>query len=300
MKRKAVFIAEDDFTREANLASKLKERGFNVVTGSGENLFAEIKRAKPEAIITKVGEPVEGVESLLDQIRGEIEFKECELFVYAEKIDIKLEIKLRKLKVNNYFQIEGETCERIIEQVGKFAEGFGEEEPIDLVQLVGPDEADDDEDLTENFFPYLEQEIPRHEVKITPASETAIPLTPEEKFKKAKSYMDTSKNHEAINLFLHLMENDDEFTEEANLLAGICYRRLKKYKNAVDILQKGARESSNRDKKIEFRYELGVTLQEAGKLAEASKFLFSVYKNDKYFKDTAKRIQKIQKNMKEM
>ncbi|MDH5542808.1 MAG: hypothetical protein OEY64_07575 [Nitrospinota bacterium] len=295
MERKAVFIIEDDFTRKGELPSNLKKLGFQVETGSGDGLLAKMKAAKPEAIITGADEASSDADNILNRIRGDADLKDCELFVYAEKIDIKLEIKLRKLKVNNFFVLEEGTSHRILEQLNKFFEGFGEEEPIDLVQLIGPE--DTEEDLTEKFFPYLEQDIPLHETKKEP--EPAQRLKPDEEFKKAKSFMDASKNHEAINLFLHLAGND-EYREESNLLAGVCYRNLKKYRNSVDILQKGAKEASTRDRKMEFRYELGVTLQEAGKLEEASKFFFSVYKNDKYFRDTAKRIQEIQKSIKDM
>ncbi len=306
---KKVFVIENEFTKRVSLPEKLKKEGFDVQLGSGEGVLGKIVSQKPDLIITCIDKSVAmGQETrFIKELKNKPELKESEIFVCAENISVGLEVQLRGLKLNNYFQQDDDT-------------GFLVKS---VVTYFNPEEVD-----MEDPFEYTEPDEPVQAPRApaptaapeSPATPPPPPQTDEERFgdmfgefsdkvheqlgdkdgetyyNLGVSYMDMGLHKEAIKEFL-LAAKDEQFKLESTSMMGICMRSLGKSKEAVAMFQQGTKISKDPVEVMGFRYEIGVTLQEMGKLKEAFNFLAAVYKADKNYRDTRKKLVEIKSSL---
>jgi len=293
MGQKSILVVEDDFIKQVGLEALLGEKGYSTVSCKHENTVATAIESRPDVIITDIifdAKNGEGT-AFIEELKEKEELKETEIILYTTSLDVSLEIELRKLKVT-YYLIKSEGSESsLIKQVEQFfaERERGDVENIDLSEYCRSSEDsgepkslplsdDDDDDLDEASIDEKEEDYSAD-------------------FKAGEVLFDAGKYAEAIEKF-RSAKNSDELKARSTLNIGTCYRGLKDYKTATACLQKGNKNSGDKDMKIYFYYEIGVTLQEAGKTEDAFKFFGWVYKQNKSFKDTATRLKKLNTMMK--
>lgn len=308
-----VFIIEDEFIKKVALADVLKKAGFDVAAGSGDNVLAKIKELKPELIITDVipSEDPEKATSFIGKIKEDESLKKTKIFVYTKNIDVSLEVALRRIKVADYF-IKDTNTDFLVKSV---KEHFQPEVEVDTslmdrsrVYDLGP-------------APPIMREIAPGAVSRPPPPQ-APPAPPDEKetFKEmfsefsdkvhaqlddkdsetfynlGISYMDMELFQEAIKEF-EAAERGEQFKQESGSLIGVCLRKLNKYAEAIGKFKEVAKLTSDPVEMMGVKYEIGLTLIEAGKLKEAFNMLGSIYKQDKTYRDVAKRLLEIKKKL---
>ena len=296
-----IFIVEDDFTRKVELASLLSDAGFEVVSGErGESLMPSIISAKPKVIITDIDAnspeaPLAAIEIMIKSP----ELKGAEVFIYADEIDVSLEVRLRRLKLSSYF-----TKEPSPESILAATKGF-----FDTKVVLG--------DFS-NYMDYPEREPetssapkarPRdREENIAPddpgfghadgmVSKGISEEDGESLYNIGMNYLEMGLLAEAIHEFARSAK-DPKTKVEAVSAAGIALRKIKQYKEAIAKFKEGLDFSQNPEEIKGLRYEVGVTFQEMGKLKEAFNFLGAVYKTDKSYRDATKRLVAIQQTLK--
>ena len=126
-----IFIVEDEFTKNVKLSEILSGEGFAIVSApaeEGDAVIQKIIAAKPDVIITDAnGATDDHPLGLIEKLKGAPELKGTEIFVYAKVIEVSFEVKLRKLKLSEYFTKE-KTPDPIVAAAKRF---FVKEEPID-------------------------------------------------------------------------------------------------------------------------------------------------------------------------
>ncbi|MBI3582260.1 MAG: hypothetical protein HY098_09360, partial [Nitrospinae bacterium] len=126
-----IFLVEDDFTTEIKLSEALSSEGFAVSSAAakeGDAVIPKIIDAKPDIIITDVDiSEFDQSLGLVDKIKGRPELKGVEIFVYTKKLDVGLEVKLRRMKVTEYFMKDDQLAS-VLSAAKRF---FVKEEPIE-------------------------------------------------------------------------------------------------------------------------------------------------------------------------
>lgn len=100
-----IVLLDDDFIRENDLKGLLEKAGYKaeVLPASMESV-AKLSALAPTIIITDLNHGNErNPLDIIAAIKAEEKLKQAEIFVYSEKIEVKDEIGLRKLKINSYF-----------------------------------------------------------------------------------------------------------------------------------------------------------------------------------------------------
>ncbi|MBI3793240.1 MAG: hypothetical protein HY280_00750 [Nitrospinae bacterium] len=293
---KRVFVVEDEFTKKSGLSALLAEVGFDVRSAPhGADVLAEIISAKPTIIITDLEkQSSDDPFVLVEKIIGSPELKGSEVFVYTESIDVALEVQLRRLKLSAYF-IKGETSKFLVEGVKNF---FVKEDPTDLAP---PPPGESENFDSENPGPPNagEKGGPGFDEFSVKVNKGVGDNDGETLFNLGVSYMEMGLLPEAEHEF-SLAANDPKLRLDALVSGGICLRKMGKFKEAADRFKLGMESAPDRDRVLEFRYEIGVTLEEAGMLKEAFSFFGSVYKEDKTFRDVGERLVKIQGELKNL
>ncbi len=156
-----IFLVEDDFTKKVKLLEALSSEGFAVSSAAakeGDAVLPKIIDAKPDIIITDVDtsdfDPSLG---LVDKIKGRPELKGAEIFVYTKKLDVGLEVRLRRIKVKEYFMKEDQLAP-VLAAAKRF---FVKEEPI---EYYDPYELRDSQkyDLEETSHPPIQKDAGSH------------------------------------------------------------------------------------------------------------------------------------------
>ncbi len=304
---KKVFVIENEFTKKVSLPEKLKKEGFDVQSGGGEGVVGKIVSQKPDLIITFVDKNAAlGKETqFIEELKSKPELKESEIFVCAENISVGLEVQLRRLKLNNYFQQDEDTGFLVKSVVTYFnpeqedmVDPFEYTEPAEPVyapqppaeatvaRKPAPPPPQTDEERFGEMFGEFSDKV--HEQLGDKDGETYYNL--------GVSYMDMGLHKEAIKEFL-LAAKDEQFKLESTSMMGICLRSLGKLAEAISAFQQGTKMSKDPVEIMGFRYEIGITLQEMGKLKEAFNFLAAVFKVDKTYRDARKRLVDIKSSL---
>jgi tetratricopeptide (TPR) repeat protein len=296
-KRGKVFIIEDDFTQKVGLKTLLLKEGFEVLSAqSGSDTIPQIASFKPHILITDVdkNDPDEPL-ALAEKIKASPETKDVEIFIYTDKIDVSLEVKLRRLKLSAYF-----TRDRPVDFVVEGAKNFFVE--LDPVDRFPPStNSVNDKNSSEYESPGAETGFDHQGVQFDEFSgkvqkgvgdndgETLLNI--------GASYMEMGMLEEALHEF-DMAARDQNLRLESLTASGVCLRKMRRFQESVDKLKEGLASANAPEDVLSFRYELGVTLEEAGMLKEAFSFLGSVYKADKTYRDTAQRLLNIQNTLK--
>ncbi len=296
-----IYIVEDDFTKKVGLAGLFQKAGYDVVTGGPD--AGAIVAAKPGIIVTDIDAKNANPMHFLEELKGNPALKGLEIFVYADQIDVSLEVKLRKLKLSSYFTKDANT--EFIVNSAKLVFNPVVEEEMQEEQFYSPAAApspspaarpvpqpdaaaaDMDTDSFKQMFADFSEKV--HEHLGENDGETIYNL--------GVSYMDMGLHEQALAEF-ERASGDPNFRVEALSMAGVCLRHLKKFKEAIERFKAGAQSTQDPVQVMGFRYEIGVTLQEMGMLKEAFNFLGAVYKTDKTYRDAATRLMAINNTLK--
>lgn len=288
-----VYIVSDEFTAKIGLAGKMKESGFDAVEGSAD--LAAIAAAKPGIIVTDIDPGNENPLHFLEAIKASPELKGVEVFVYTGHIDVSLEVKLRRLKMSNLFTkdanlefiinstkstfnppVEEEYVDRMEEEAAPFRHAAVRAAPAQTAKSAEEIEKEQFNAMFSEFSGKVHQQLDKEG-----GGETFYNL--------GISYKDMGLHEQALKEFENAA-NDPQFRMEALSLAGVCLRQLNKFVEAIEKFKEGAKAATDPADAIGFRYEIGVTLQEMGKLKEAFNFLGAVYKADKGYRDVHARL----------
>lgn len=300
-----IYIVEDAFTAKVGLAALYQKAGHEVVTGGPD--MAAITAAKPGIIVTDIDVSLVDVKNanpmhFLEELKGNAALKGVEIFVYTDRIDVSLEVKLRKLKLSSYFTKDANTEFIVNSAKGVFNPVVEEEIREDqFIERMAPaavhaappptptevGQAEMDTDSFKKMFADFSDKV--HEGLGENDSETLYNL--------GVSYMDMGLHDQALAEFERAAKSAN-FRMEALSMAGVCLRHLKRYKEAIERFKAGAQATQDPTEIMGFRYEIGVTLQEMGMLKEAFNFLGAVYKADKTYRDAADRLRAINASLK--
>ncbi len=298
-----VFIVEDEFTREVSLAEILRKAGLEVATASGEEVMAQITREKPTIIITDIdinaslGEET----NFLQKIKADKTLEKTDIFVYTAKLNVSLEVQLRQLKLGNYF-IKDANTDFIVNSIKQFF-GPQKEEDYSLMEAtrydMGPapraperhtqpetPEKDDKEifgEMIQEFSDKVHSQLGEQD------AETFYNL--------GVSYMDMGLYNEAIKEFSNASKTG-QFKLETGNMTGKCLCSLKKYPEAIAKFKETAKLTQDKVEMMGIKYEIGIALEEMGKLKEAFNFFGSIYKEDKSYRDVVKRLMEIKNKLK--
>jgi tetratricopeptide (TPR) repeat protein len=288
---KLILIVEDEYAVELGLRKKLEKEGFyvsSVAGGEGDtDILENILSQKPHILVIGSGTKDEGEKiDLLEKIKNEDRLKDCEIFIFAERIEIPLLKKLRSLKLKNYFTVEENMSAQLAEQIRRFFKGWDDTHVFDLSMINGIL----GEELTDGK--------PSYHTDIS-APQTNLPSEKTEgntDFALGEKMMDSGKYEQALELMRKASENK-HLRERALISSGICLRKLKKYREAIETLQAGAKETVELVGKTHFRYQLGITLEEVGKNKEALQFYDAVEKADSSYHGIGSRIIELKKRL---
>jgi len=109
--------------------------------------------------------------------------------------------------------------------------------------------------------------------------------------------MDMGLYNEAIKEFDNAAASG-QFKLSAGSMTGKCLRCLKKYPEAIAKFKETAKLIRDKVEMMGVKYEIGITLEEMGKLKEAFNFFGSIYKEDKSYRDVVKRLMEIKNRLK--
>lgn len=296
MSNAKVFIIEDEFIRGVSLADVLKKADMNVIAGSGEDVLAQIIREEPAIIITDIDTSASSGEEtvFLQKIREDKALEKTDIFIYTAKVDVSLEVKLRKLKLENYF-IKDANTDFIVNSVKQFFEPQKEED-YSLIEATRYDTEQEPQaqppakDNKETFGEIMQEFSGKvHSQLGEQDAETFYNL--------GVSYMDMGLYSEAIKEF-DSSAKTDQFKLSAGNMAGKCLCGLKKYPQAIAKFKEAAKLATDKVEMMGIKYEIGTALEEMGKLKEAFNFFGSIYKEDKSYRDVVKKLMKIKSKLK--
>jgi len=309
-----VFLIEDEQTQKASLAEALKKAGMQVATGSGDEVLAKIKQMKPDLVITDLvaGEAADEAVSFVEKIKSDESLKKTTIFIYTKNVNVSLEVALRRLKISDYF-IKDTNTDFLVKSV---QEHFQPEEEVDT-SLIDRSRAYD----LAPPPPYM-KDIVRAAAPVAPDAPVApaAPANEKETFKEmftefsdkvheqlgdkdvetfynlGISYMDMELYQEAINEFQSASQGD-QFRQESTQMIGVCLRKMGKFGESIEKFKETAKITKDPVELMGIKYEIGLTLTEAGKLKEAFNMLGSIYKQDKTYRDVVKRLVEIKKKL---
>ena len=292
-----VFIIEDDFINEVGLAETLRKGGLEVATGKGDGVLDEIAKFKPGIVITDViTDAVPGGETgFLKKMLENEQTKNTEIFVYTSNLGVSIEVQLRKLKLNNYFTKDKNT-DFIVKTVQEFfmpqqemdtslqmhMRGYASPTAEETAPAPVKTEKETFKEMFQEFTDKVHSELGEND------AETIYNL--------GISYMDMGMFQEAISEF-DKSAKDETFRLESVTRAGCCMRSLGKYPDAVETFKKAAKLTHDKVELMGIKYEIGITLEEAGRFKDAFNMLASVYKDDKGYRDVHARLVNLKKKL---
>ena len=322
MESKKVLIVEDEYIKKVGLLNALKERQLTVIAITGKDIVPQIEKALPAVVITDIDyNALPGEEAaLLQEIREHPKLRGTSIFVYTTSLTVSLEVQLRKLKIDSMFTKE-ENTDSIVQSVTNFFEpkkeddttlldrarnygqglGLSQKEVDEILKMkkdalqttqktqpvnqVSPKNVAEESNFAEMFGEFSEK---IHEQLGEGDMETFYNL--------GISYMDMELYQEAINEF-ERSKTTDQFKLESLSQIGVCMRKLNKHGAAIDNFKAAAITTKDPVEIMGIKYEIGITLTEAGKMKDAFNMLGSIYKQDKTYRDVAKRLVEIKKKL---
>ncbi|MFQ5432650.1 MAG: response regulator [Nitrospinota bacterium] len=311
-----VFLIEDEHTQKVSLAEALKKAGMQVAAGSGEDMLAKIKQMKPDLVITDLvaSEVADEAIEFVEKIKSDDSLKKTKIFIYTKNLNVSLEVALRRLKISDYF-IKDDNIDFIVKSV---KEHFQPEKDVDT-SLIDRSRAYD----LAPPPPYMKDVVPAAAAPVPqpPPQAPGAPVQEEKEtfnemftefsdkvheqlgdkdvetfYNLGISYMEMELYQEAINEF-RSASRGDQFKQESTHMIGVCLRKLGKFAESIAQFKKAAKIIKDPVELMGVKYEIGLTLTEAGKLKEAFNALGSIYKQDKKYRDVAKRLVEIKKKL---
>lgn len=307
-----VFLIEDEHTKKVSLVDALKKADLQVAIGSGDGSLAKIQQMKPDMVITDLiaSDMADEQVGFVEQIKNDASLKKTKVFIYTKDVDVSLQVALQRIKISDYF-IKDDNTDFLVKSV---KEHFQPEVEVDTSLM----------DRSRGYDlapppPYIKDVAPAA-APSAPAAPPATPPNEKETFKEmftefsdkvheqlgdkdvetfynlGISYMDMELFQEAINEF-NAASQGDQFKQEATHMIGVCLRKMGKFGEAIEKFKQAAKITKDPVELMGVKYEIGITLTEAGKLKEAFNMLGSIYKTDKTYRDTAKRLVEIKKKL---
>ncbi len=313
---KTILILEDQFLKDANLGADLEERGMKTIILQAESTDLEqVVKTAPDIIISDLDQQNQKDPfHLISAMKNDDRLKDSEIFILSDNIDVSTEIKLRRLKLHSYFlkdrgmdavieaalrwfnrgQDEALTSQQEREKIlrEKVLKSKAEETGKPLAGAGVSDESISDATVSDGEFDQLLAEM-------QDGVSTAIDSREEENddsYSKGIALLEENNEKEAVD---ELLKVSGERKPAALLALGKAWRGLGEHQKSINSLKEGFTLSDSLIKKLEFRYEMGETLEDIGKLKEAYKTFATIYKNDKDYKDVKQRLLKLQKLLKE-
>lgn len=309
-----VFLIEDEHTQKASLAEALKKAGMQVATGRGDDLLAKIRQMKPDLIITDLiaSESADEAVSFVEKIKNDENFKKTKIFIYTKNVDVSLEVALRRIKISDYF-IKEDNTDFLVKSVKEHFQPLPEVDTSlidrsraydlappppymkDMISAAAPPAPDaptapappqNEKETFKEMFTEFSDKV--HEQLGDKDVETFYNL--------GISYMDMELYQEAINEF-QAASQGGQFRQESTHMIGVCLCKMGKFGESIAKFKEAAKITKDPVELMGIKYEIGVTLTEAGKLKEAFNMLGSIYKQDKTYRDVVKRLVEIKKKL---
>lgn len=320
-----IVIFEDAHTKQRNLKGTLEKDGFSVVSiERAPDMLAKAAAAKPAIIITDFDADKAHPLKIIEALKANAAFKETEIFIYSDSIDVKQEVALRKLKISSWF-IKSEKSADLIGGVRthfSWDEMSKEYDPFAGMEEEERREQALDEDgnpVGEEFHAAPRTDAPRASSELVEVIEVTKPksLEDSESFKEmfsdfqagiekklegdansaesfynlGVSYLGMGMDQQALEQF-EKIARDQDWKQRATQMIGVTCRKLGDYNRAIESFKACYQSTADEYAKLDFRYEIADTLMTMGKLKEAYQMFATVFKADKDFKDTkAKLIQ---------
>lgn len=322
METKKVLVVEDEYTKKVDLLNALKKEKLTVVAITGENIVSQIEKALPTVVITDIDHnALPGEETApLQKIRENPKLRGTSIFVYTTALTVSLEVQLRKLKIDSMFT-KDENTDSIVKSVTKFFEPTKDDDTslLDRARNYGQGLGLSQEEV--NTILKMKKDALQAAQVTQPIEQASTPSVAEERnfesmfsefsnkvheqlgdqdvetfYNLGISYMDMELYQEAINEFKAALKGD-QFKMESFSQIGVCLRKLNKHGAAIDNFKEAAKITKDPVELMGVKYEIGLTLTEAGKLKEAFNMLGTIYKQDKAYRDVAKRLVQIKKKL---
>ena len=321
-----IVIFEDAHTKQRNLKGALEKDGFSVVSlDRAPDMLTKAAAAKPAIIITDFDVDKAHPLKVVEALKANPAFKETEIFIYSESIDVKMEVALRKLKISSWF-IKSEKAADLIggvrthfswDQMSQEYDPFaGMEDENERADAVTDENGNP---VGEEFHATAGGGAPRTSSELVEVIEVTKPkpLEESESFKEmfsdfqagiekklegdansaetfynlGVSYLEMGMDKQALEQFEKIAANP-EWKQRATQMTGVACRKLGDYNRAIESFKSCYQATADEYAKLDFRYEIADTLMTMGKLKEAYQMFATVFKADKDFKDTkAKLIQ---------
>lgn len=332
-----VALLDDDFIRENNLKGLLEESGFRVeVLPASPASVAKLASLAPTVIITDLNNSNEiNPLDIIAAIKAEEKLKETEVFVYSERIEVKNEIGLRKLKVNSYFTHSKDQT-LIVNGVRNHFEWLDspeEAQPLavdtdyfdqhpppgyappptrqqekreirNVLEVTQPENfSDTTEDLQEFLSEYkgalgdkLGEIFEGGEAGSIFGEDSGPAQEDQPPFDRGMALFNEGQTGQAIEMFEKAAQTQDTRLKSLNML-GAAHKKTGDFEKALQNFKTGHQEAKDNATRLDFHYEIADTYMAQGKLKEAYKLFADIYKIDKAFRDTRAKLLEIKSSI---
>lgn len=304
-----IALVADPFMESRSIREKLEAEGFRVeMIQPGANLPDRLAVAKPEIIITDLdlSNPHDPF-GVLSALKNDERFRETEIFVYSEVIDVKTEIELRKLRLHSYFtksdkinylidaarqQFIHYVMEEDMPQweqdaaMMRYQAAYAEAGDGDTTLTLGDDttadltKSDDTKmfsDMLSELHEGLDKKLAMDEAEFEKSYNTGVAYFKSGLFAQALAEFEKCSHSPA-------------FAEKCFIMIGSVHRKTAEFDKAIETFKTGFKETQNPYSKLDFLYEMGDTYELQGKLGEAYKMFGAIYKQTKNYKDVKARL----------
>lgn len=332
-----IALLDDDFIRENDLKGLLEKSGYKVeaLPASIESV-AKLSALSPTIIITDLNHGNEkNPLDIIAAIKAEEKLKQAEIFVYSEKIEVKDEIGLRKLKINSYFThskdqtliVNGvrhhfdwldspREAEPLAVDTDYFDQNQGggyapppnqKQNRKEIRQVLEVTQAENFSDTTEDLQDFLKEykgalgdklgEIFEGGEGGSIFDEGAEPAQEDQPpFDRGMTLFNNGQTEQAIEMLEKAAQDPETRLKSLNML-GAAYKKLGDLEKALQSFKSGHQEAKDNATRFDFHYEIADAYMAQGKLKEAYKLFADIYKVDKAFRDTRSKLLEIKSSI---
>ncbi|MBF0171010.1 MAG: hypothetical protein HQK87_07985 [Nitrospinae bacterium] len=311
-------LVEDPYVLKSALVDLLNKAGYTpLVVARSEDPVKKFETAKPAIIITD-RDPATSDHpfGIIDAIRKSPVLGKTEIFFFSDNLDVKDEVALRRFKINSFF-LKSADPQTLIDGI--------------RLQLNPPKEETYQE--WEDQLLNRGQVIVERQVQVPGPAAPAAPPPPapapqgggglfgdagggsddmggifdsifgvDDTDKSAKGHFDLgsalfkSKIWDQSLVELRMAANAPKYACDSYLMMGKAYRELGKLPDAVRTFQAGHKLAAE-GQKNEFSFELGATMEQAGKPVDAYRLFVAVYKADQNYPGVKERLTNLKKQL---
>ena len=290
---RSIALIEDRFILDCGLKAKLEDEGFDVVSVPREaSVVEKIAAAAPGIVITDLDrdDPLDPLRTITSIKNGE-EFRETEIFVLTEELDVKTEIALRKLRVNSFF-MRSSDLRYIIEAAHTHFNppAVEEEDVFESTRYEDDDAPPENEEggSGDSFFSEFNEMLNDFQDGIAKHLDT-VEDPHETHYNNGLAYMERNELDKALEEFSK-SRLSPRLEEKSIVMIGSIQRRRGEYYKALDTFKQGYDLVSAEASKLNFRYELAETLLAQKRRKDAYNMFASVFKADRNFRDVRSRL----------